>query len=148
MSRSAIRVLHIEDDHIQQGIVSLHLLAMKECSFDVEQVAKEDEAIDAWLRGSFDLVILDYQLAEGNGISCLRRIRQFDPVVPIITVSGAASPEIAVELIEAGADDYLSKQNLTGDVLSQSVRNVITRANAFRNRYSALRSASPARVAR
>ncbi|HTQ39671.1 MAG TPA: response regulator [Pirellulales bacterium] len=147
MTSDVIRVLHIEDDRIQQGIVSLHLLAMKECHFDIEHAAKEDEAVDAWLRGSFDLVILDHQLAEGNGVSCLRRIRQFDPVVPIIAVSGMATPEVAVELIEAGADDYLSKQNMTGNVLSQSVLNVMTRANSFRNRYSALRSTTPTRAA-
>jgi CheY-like chemotaxis protein len=56
----------------------------------------------------------------------------------VIAVSGKATDEIAAELIAAGADDYLAKPNLSARLLGQSVRNAITRAKAFRTRFSAL----------
>ena len=139
MSATEVQVLHVEDDRIQQGLTALHLMDMKELQFNIQHFVSEEEALDAWLRGAFDLVLVDYQLAKGNGLSCVRRIRQFDAVVPIIAISAAASTEVACELIEAGADDYLSKQSLTGPLLCQSVRNVLTRARAFRSRFYALR---------
>ncbi len=138
MSASEVQVLHVEDDRIQQGLTALHLLEMKELQFNIQHVTSEEEALDAWIRGAFDLVLVDYQLAKGNGLSCVRRIRQFDSVVPIIALSATASSEIACELIEAGADDFLSKQGLTGPLLCQCVRNVLTRARAFRSRFYAI----------
>jgi DNA-binding response OmpR family regulator len=138
MSTSTIRVLHIEDDRIQHGLIALHLLAMKEYQFETHTVVSEDEAIETWRRASFDLVLLDYQLSQGNGLSCLVRLRKLDSIVPIITLSATATSEIAAELIEAGADDYLAKQGLSAEILGQSVRNALTRARAFRTRFSTL----------
>jgi DNA-binding response OmpR family regulator len=86
--------------------------------------------------GGFELVILDYHLSQGNGLSCLRNIRQIDSIVPIITVSSVATDEIVSVLISAGADDYLAKQSLSSKTLGQSVRNVLTRAKAFRARFA------------
>jgi CheY-like chemotaxis protein len=143
MEPATFRVLHVEDDRIQQRLVARHLQAMEEFRFEIQAVPSEEEAVESWSNGDFQLVILDYQLREGDGLNCLRRLRQIDPIVPIIALSGTATSEIAAELIEAGADDYLSKQNLKGEVLSQSVRNVSTRARAFRNRFSSLRNRMP-----
>ena len=81
-----------------------------------------------------DCVILDYQLKNGNGLNCVRELRRCDPVVPIIAGSGIATPEIASELLEAGADDYIEKQNLTSDVLARSMRDTLVRAHACRQR--------------
>lgn len=84
--------------------------------------------------------MLDFHLTQGNGVNCLHRIRQRDPLIPIIAVSGTASHEIAAMLIAAGAVDYLAKQSLDSRLLSQSVRNVLTRAHAFQSRYAALKN--------
>jgi DNA-binding response OmpR family regulator len=138
MSRTVIRLLHVEDDRIQQSLIAHRLAAMQEYSFDITTVAAEGEALSIFSEAGFDLVILDYHLTQGDGVSCLRRIRQVDAVVPIITLSGEATDEIAAELIAAGADDYLVKQTVDSRILGQSVRNVLTRAQAFRTRFAEL----------
>jgi DNA-binding response OmpR family regulator len=138
MTQTVIRLLHIEDDRLQHAIVARQLANMPEFRFEISIAVSEEDAILSFADGSFDLVILDYHLSAGDGVGCLRRIRHIDPIVPVIAVSGKATDEIAAELIAAGADDYLSKPNLSARLLSQSVRNAITRAKAFRTRFSAL----------
>jgi CheY-like chemotaxis protein len=139
MPNSTIRVLHIEDSQIQQRLVALYLEEIEDYQLEIHPVISEDDAVEMWRQGSFDLVLLDYQLSQGNGLSCLIRLRKLDPIVPIIALSATATSEIAAELIEAGADDYLNKQGISSEILSQSVRNALTRARAFRARFAELK---------
>jgi DNA-binding response OmpR family regulator len=132
MGPSPIRVLHIDDDRIQRAWIVHYLGLLKERQYVVIGVESEDQAVDTFRRGGADLVILDYQLAQGDGLSCLRQLRQLDSMVPVIALSGIATPEIAAELIEAGADDYLSKQSMNIQILSQSMETVLTRARGIR----------------
>jgi len=56
-----------------------------------------------------DCVLLDYRLPDGDGLDCLRKIRQRHPDVPVIIITGAGSEEIAVEAMKLGATDYVVK---------------------------------------
>jgi DNA-binding response OmpR family regulator len=140
MTQKMIRLLHVEDDRIQQGWIAHQLASMHDYRFEIVHAASEDEALSRFSAGMFELVILDFHLAQGNGVTCLSRIRECDSLVPIIAVSGTATNEIAAMLTTAGADDYLAKQSLDSRILSQSVRNVLTRAQAFQTRFAALRN--------
>ena len=143
MPLTAIKLLHIEDDRIQQALLAYELRTLNDYRFDITIVISEDEALSVFPGGSFELVILDYHLLQGDGVSCLRRIRQIDPMIAAIAISGVATDEIAAELISAGADDYLAKQTLTSTILNQSVRNVLTRAKAFRARFATISDPTP-----
>jgi DNA-binding response OmpR family regulator len=76
----------------------------------------------------------------------LTRLRQLDPIAPVIAVSGVATPEVAAELVQAGADDYISKENLSRKVLAHSVRSALARADAFLGQDAAQRPRQATRV--
>jgi len=136
MTSSAIRLLHIDDDRIQQALVARSLRKLQEYEFSIQTATSEEDALLLFMQGGIDLVILDYHLSKGDGLSCLRRVRRIDPLVPIVAVSGVATADIATQLIEEGADDYLCKQVLNyGQILGQSVRNALTRAKSYRRRF-------------
>jgi len=138
VNSSGLRLLHIDDDRIQHVLVARSLAKLGEYQFSIRTATSEEEAILAFAEGGTDLVILDYHLTKGDGLSCLRRLRRSDPFLPIIAVSGVATPDIATQLIEEGADDYLCKQSLNfGQSLIQSVKNTLTRARVLRRRFSA-----------
>jgi DNA-binding response OmpR family regulator len=145
MTSHALRLLHIEDDRIQQELVAHRLASLADYQFSIKAVSSEDAAVDAFSHDAYDLVILDYHLTQGVGLNCLRRIRRIDSIVPVIAVSGVATSEIAARLIEAGADDYLDKQTLDSQTLGRSARNVLIRAQAFQSRFSIFgrRAAAP-----
>ena len=129
MNSCPIRLLHIEDDRIQQVLVAHALENLREYRFSIQTATDEEDAVRIFLEGGVDLVILDYHLNKGDGLSCLRRLRQMDPIVPIVILSGLATKDIAMQLIEEGADDYLCKHDLHyGRILGQSVQYALTRS--------------------
>jgi CheY-like chemotaxis protein len=128
-----LKLLHVEDDRTQRVLIAHHLGTMREFAFMVAAAESEDEALRQFGEGGVEFVILDYHLTQGDGLSCLHKLRQRDPIVPIVAISGEAAPEIAAELVQAGADDYISKDELTSKHLSQSVRAALARADAFRH---------------
>src|SRR5262245_53291706 len=97
---------------LPRRILAEQFAAVKERTFAISCVAGEDEAIHEFSRSGADCIILDYHLSQGDGLSCLRKLRRLDPMVPIVAVSGEATPEIAAELLRVGADDYISKTEL------------------------------------
>lgn len=133
MATRNIGLLHVEDDVIQQRLIAHHL-TMGGVPCDLACVSSEDAAIECFQQGGVDVVILDYHLTEGNGLNCLRRLRQIDRFVPIIAISGVATPEIAAKLLHAGADDYISKVELTSDRITRCVRDGLNRAETWRLR--------------
>jgi sigma-B regulation protein RsbU (phosphoserine phosphatase) len=69
------------------------------------------QALEAVMAKSFDLMLLDMEMPEMNGMEVLATIKA-DPGLnglPVIVISGAEQTERAVECIEAGAEDYLTK---------------------------------------
>ena len=143
MSKRIIRVLHIEDDPFQHRLLA-HLLGnLEEFEFRISCAESEQQALEIFEPNGTDLIVLDYRLHEGDGLHCLKELRLRDPKIPIIAISGVASPKIAKDLVECGADDYLNKSELSGRLLGKSVREVLSRFDAWKKlayRYRLVRS--------
>ena len=61
----------------------------------------------------FQIVISDYYMPRFGAPAALELLRKLDPDVPFIVVSGKVGEEAAVEIMKAGADDYLTKENMS-----------------------------------
>lgn len=127
-----IKVLHIEDDLIQRMSLAHHLAGLEEYHFAIRCVASEDAAVETFRREGADLILLDYQLSQGNGLNCLHQLRRQDATVPVIAISGVATPRLAAELLAAGADEYLNKHELDHELLARSVRHLLARTEGLR----------------
>jgi len=57
----------------------------------------------------FDAVLLDLGLPDMNGLEVCRRLRKISPDMPILIITGVDDISSKVELLDAGADDYLTK---------------------------------------
>lgn len=129
-----IRVLHLEDDPRDAALIRKRLEAERfPCEVIVAEGKKDFES--ALARGAFDLVLLDYQVPGYDGMSALRRARQYQPHVPIVVVSGALTEEEAVECVKAGATDYLLKNRLRR--LPLALKRALEEAAAHRQRAQA-----------
>ncbi|MFA5942952.1 MAG: response regulator [Candidatus Thermoplasmatota archaeon] len=125
-----MRVLHIEDD---AGETRLLLETLK----DVPQSSRWETARAATLesglalvrRGGFDAVLLDLGLPDSQGLATLHAVRQVDPEVPVIILSGFDDQDLAVQALHDGAQDYLVKGHFSGPVLVRVVRNSIARSH-------------------
>jgi len=63
---------------------------------------------------AFDLFIFDKLFTSGTGIELCRRIREFDPLTPIVFFSGDGREAARYESINAGAQAYVTKPDLDG----------------------------------
>jgi DNA-binding response OmpR family regulator len=131
MSQQSIKLLHVEDNVADRLLMARMLGSMKEYAFDIVRAATEITAVAELNKGGIDFVILDYRLPLGDGLGCLRKLRQIDPAVPILMISGVTTPEIGAECLHSGADDYMNKQDLTAEKLAASVRKALSRAHSW-----------------
>jgi DNA-binding response OmpR family regulator len=147
MSVLTVRLLHVEDDAMQQRMIAHHLKALPEFAFTITAVTSEQRAMEYFQKAGCDLVLLDYQLAEGDGLHTLGRMREVDPIVPIIAISGVATSQVAAQLVQAGADDYFDKRELSSSGLAKSIRASLRRAEAVRKTIASRMPDEPSRAA-
>jgi two-component system, OmpR family, KDP operon response regulator KdpE len=82
--------------------------ALSDVSANVEEAADGSSGVDAAVSGRPDLVILDLGLPDMAGVDVCRTIRR-STAVPIIVLSARHSEHEKVDLLNAGADDYVTK---------------------------------------
>lgn len=68
-----------------------------------------ENALQLIARGHFDLILLDVMLPGLHGIEVLRRIREQNPALPVILLTGQAGAKHGIEGMKHGAKGYLSK---------------------------------------
>jgi DNA-binding response OmpR family regulator len=101
-----MRVLIVEDDaplrqYLQKSFQAMH------CQTDV--AADDDQASAMAGQDGYDLVILDLNLPERDGLEVLREIRLRNSAVPVLALSSRRDIQDRVRTLDLGADDYLSK---------------------------------------
>jgi DNA-binding NtrC family response regulator len=118
------RILVVDDDEVDRMTVYRALLKAG-VLIQLHQVSDCKTAIASLQNNSYDCVFLDYRLPDGDGLSLISKIRASDIKVPLVVLTGQGDEQVAVELMKAGATDYLSKARLSSETLSQVLRNAI-----------------------
>src|SRR6185312_9097153 len=77
-----------------------------------------------------DCVLLDLNLPDANGIAALERIRNADPDLPIVVLTGLSDEHFGVSAVASGAQDYLVKGRVEPEMLRRAVLYAIERKRA------------------
>jgi PAS domain S-box-containing protein len=122
--RTQLRVLVIDDDEVDRERVRRFLA---KAGFDATVIEEPDPttALPLLRKSPPDVIVLDYEFPRHDGLTVLRHIREMDALTPVIVLTGHDETTLAVELMKAGAADYIPKGNLTPERLAQSVRQVL-----------------------
>lgn len=113
-----LRVLVAEDNLVNQRVVGAFL---KRVGCEVTMVANGLEAIDAFLADGTDLLLMDCNMPEMDGIEATRRIRELElqralPRTPIVALTAHAFSEIVQQCRDAGMDEHLAKPIIFDDL--------------------------------
>ena len=100
------KILVVEDDPLMLG--ALEILLLDE-GYEVTTAASGREAIQRAREDHFDLVVCDVRMAEMDGIETLSNLKQQQPDSRSIVITGYASPDVPIQAIKLGVDDYLMK---------------------------------------
>ncbi len=118
-SFAAKHVLVVEDDRLNQTIVC----SMLQNAGYITTAADDGwQAIELLSKQIYDLVLMDWQMPEIDGLEVTRRLRQgaagrFGRVVPIVALTANAFAEDRAACLDAGMNDYLTKPVLASDLI-------------------------------
>jgi DNA-binding response OmpR family regulator len=99
-------ILVAEDDP-NLGLLLTEFLKKK--GYAVSWAQNGDEALDLFVKGSFDLCLLDVMMPKKDGFSLAKDIRANHQQVPIIFLTAKSMEEDTLQGFKVGADDYLTK---------------------------------------
>ncbi|MEG4802159.1 response regulator [Microcoleus sp. ARI1-B5] len=85
----------------------------------------ENSLLNQIFECKFECVFLDYGLPDGDGLNLVKKIRKAGLKVPLIVLTGQGDEQIAVELMKAGASDYIAKSKMSPESLSRSLHNAL-----------------------
>ena len=107
----SIRLLVVEDSDLDYELL-LHALRRQGFDPDCVRVETAEAFEEALNRGHWDAVISDHHLPRFSSTQALSLVRSGGSKLPFIIISGAIGEEVAVQAMQAGADDYLIKGKL------------------------------------
>jgi len=121
-----VKVLLVEDDEVDRMAVEralkkgvedeLIILSADNCTSALDNLDSHDD---------LECVFLDYRLPDGDGLSLIQQIRSQYSKLPLVVLTGQGDHQVAVDLMKAGAIDYLSKAEISPENLSQSLHRAV-----------------------
>ena len=104
--RKTGQILVVDDEaHVRSMIGA----TLKRQGYDVQLAASGRQAMEALGRNSFDLVLTDIVMRDGNGITLLEQMHAQQPHLPVVMVTAIHDISVAIDSMRRGAYDYLLK---------------------------------------
>lgn len=137
MTTRPLHVLLIDpEDHSAERVAGF--LEDPDGGFVVERVTGLSAGLERLAHGEVDVILLDLDLPDSDGLVSFERVSAFAPEVPAVVLTQVDDEGLALESVQGGAQDFLVKGDLTQSVLTRSIRYAVERHRLM----SALRSLS------
>uniref|UniRef100_A0A831XE30 histidine kinase n=1 Tax=Geobacter metallireducens TaxID=28232 RepID=A0A831XE30_GEOME len=102
--RNVKTILVVDDEAV---IRDLCARALK--GYRVLQAAEGEEALRLFEKGGIDVILTDVMMPKMNGIDLLRRLKELEPTIVVIVMTGYAEKDIILNALKADADDFITK---------------------------------------
>lgn len=145
MQKKPIKILLVEDDPIYARLIKEMLadaLGEKD-SFAIVHAMRLSDAIKFYAEDIFDVVLLDIMLPDSRGIETFQNINRRIKDAPIVVLSALDDEKLAVSAVRQGAQDYLVKMQIDGELLARSIRYAIERKLAGNSAKKLLSESTP-----
>lgn len=127
MTGEIIKVLLVEDNPGDILLLQEFLQDVTPTLVELKPVEQLDEALNYLVQENFDVMLLDLSLPDSQGLETFIRAHHQVKSIPIIVLTGMADENLALRAMQEGAQDYLIKGQVTGDLLVRSMRYAIER---------------------
>jgi two-component system, sensor histidine kinase and response regulator len=119
-----LNILIVDDDEVDRMAVRRALM-QSGLSLVLTEATTYAQAITLLETNLFDCTFLDYGLPDQNGLNLVQTARRLNIKHPLVVLTGQGDEKIAVDLMKAGATDYLAKSQISATTLAQILRNAI-----------------------
>jgi signal transduction histidine kinase len=122
--KDILKILIVDDDEVDRMAVRR---ALKTAGLEIKISEAEDfaAAMDQLKSKSFDCAFVDYRLPDKDGLALVQELRGNGIKIPLIVLTGQGDEQIAVDLMKAGASDYLIKSRISPPRLVKSLQNAL-----------------------
>lgn len=130
MAGENIKVLLVEDNPGDVFLLQEFLKEVTTVVVDLMPVERLSEALNYLANEIFDVILLDLSLPDSRGLETFVIAHHQAKATPIIVLTGLNDETLAIRAMQEGAQDYLVKGQVTGDLLVRSMRYAIERQRA------------------
>lgn len=124
MANRGLKILVVDDDDVDRMAVR-RALAASGLQATVTEAEDAAGALAKLAKEHYDCTLLDYRMPGSDGLDVVRAAREQGILVPFVMLTGFGDEQTAVELMKAGAADYIPKSSLTPERLALSLRGVL-----------------------
>lgn len=122
-----MKALLIEDNPGDARLIRAMLKGAGAGQFELAHVERLDEGLKRLAEEAFAVMLLDLNLPESQGLDTFARAYAQAPQMPIVVLTGLADEMLAVRAVQEGAQDYLIKGRVDGNLLARALRYAIER---------------------
>lgn len=130
MDTSALHVLLIEDNPGDRRLLQELLREVSSVAITLEFAETLQQGMQKLQEQPFDIVLLDLFLPDSQGFDTFTQLHQQERDTPIIVTTGLNDETLALKAVQAGAQDYLVKGQITGELMVRSIQYGIERNRA------------------
>ncbi|WP_052813073.1 diguanylate cyclase [Desulfonatronum thioautotrophicum] len=127
---ASFQVLLVEDDPGDAGLIRHALRDERFGRFEPTWVTSLGDAGERLEARTFDVVLLDLSLPDSTGLDTLRACLALAGETPVVIFTGHDDPELALQALDLGAQDYLVKGDLDQNSILRSLRHALARFQA------------------
>jgi diguanylate cyclase (GGDEF)-like protein len=125
--KKEISILLIEDDTSNFILLKKNLDKIKKIKYRISNAGSISKAESLLSVSNFDIILLDIFLPDSEGIETFYSVQKINSTIPIIILTDLTLEELAVNIVQKGAQDYIVKNNLSGDFVSRIIQFAIER---------------------
>jgi diguanylate cyclase (GGDEF)-like protein/PAS domain S-box-containing protein len=125
-----IKVLLIEDNPGDARLVKEMLADTGASKFSLTHVGLLSEGLSLLENESHHVILLDLSLPDGHGLDTIRQVCAEAPYLPVVILTGLDDETIAIRAVQEGAEDYLVKGEMDGNLMVRAIRYAIERKRA------------------
>jgi PAS domain S-box-containing protein len=116
------QILIVEDDRSFADLVQFQLSTIGFDLADVIAVASIEESIEVKTELEPDVILLDLNILDSNGVSTYDAVNDLFPEASVIVLSGMDDESVALEIVSKGGQDYLLKSDVNPQILDRSIK--------------------------
>jgi serine phosphatase RsbU (regulator of sigma subunit) len=127
MTTSAAKILLIEENALDTRLIREIMKNSRMLSFELDFANSLASALTRLSSANFDAILADLSLPDSRGIDTYTKLHNHSPMTPIIILTGADDEDLAHDLLQKGAQDFLVKGQLNRNQLERSVSYALER---------------------
>ena len=132
-----MKILLVDDDQLDREMV-VRALNRSDLNAHISEAVTVDQGLEMYAANSYDMVLLDYQLPQRNGIEMIVELRNEtkDNSIAIVMMSSSEDEELSLACIRAGAQDFLLKSEISSARLRRALIHASTRFELEKKLYN------------